>query len=138
MKKAKGRIIKILVGIILVIGAGIFPYFISCKAMENYDSEFTMGLVKKLAINQYINDTIKEYKEMAETDEIAKYVSTKEFKKELIEKTEDSINMGDYSVASGIMNAMQKVFIKLGMICSAITLIIYIFILKKNRVKSKV
>lgn len=125
----KNKLCKIIIGLIIIAISGFLPYFIYIFNVGN-NTKFD-DLIMKLSIIEYANDTIKEYKQMANTDEALEYVSSKEFKKELINNIDMEFSIGsNYSVAYGVMDGLIKVFIKIGIICSIITLIIYLKILK--------
>lgn len=125
--KLSGIIIKIVIGIIVTIIGAFLPFIVMCTSMDSNN-----GFAYKLAINDYANDLIKEHKESAITDEEIEYISSKEYKEELINSIEYELEYGDNAiVAYGIGFGFQKVAIKLGIICSIVTLIIYLIFIKK-------
>ena len=128
--KLSGIIIKVVIGIIVTIIGGFLPYIIVGTSIDSNNG--VNDFICKLAINEYANELIKDYKVMAITDEDIEYISSKEFKNELISSIEYELKFGDdYTVAYGLEYGLQKVITKLGIICSVVTLIIYLFFIKK-------
>lgn len=134
--KSKGSI-KVIIGIILVIVAGFLPYFVLGISTENDDNTMSEFAIK-LSMNQYVKDSVAEYREMATTKEQIEYVSSEEFKNAVSNEIQFKLNTGDYSAAYGLMDSMKKVLIKLGIACSVTTLIIYIVIINSSNKKKEI
>ncbi len=142
--KIKTNMIKVIIGIILIIGAGFIPYgtyaiIMESQGKDGYNHPINQ-IFKMMVLNESVNERkkmytedIKELKKYATTKEEKdiikeqeKYIKSKEFKKSLKEDMYNQLYVvGDIHT---MVRIVQIVLIKTGLYSSLITGVIYIMI----------